>query len=354
MNCKCKGYEDIFCDKDELVLFFYEKSALNENKEKIEALGFHCSVEGDALLIQLNNPQKDIKTLHQQIGWSEAELEGISALLRKNSDPLTLSAMREVKPFLQIIALTNSTEITDIIKNKAFTSFFQPIVDLKDESIYGYESLLRGVKKDGSIIPPYEIFQTAKKSDKLFYLDRSARETSLKTAAVKRIKKKVFINFLPTAIYNPQNCLQDTVKWANQLEFDPKNIVFEVVETEKIIDTVHLKSILDFYKSHGFSVALDDVGSGYSSLNMLSSIQPDIIKIDREIIDHIDQDSLKQSVFNALLNVAKDHGIMVLAEGVERVEEALFAQDAGADLAQGWFWGKPQAEPVRKIVTKLH
>jgi len=124
MSCKCKSYEDIFCDKDELVLFFYEESALEKNKEKIEALGFDCSIEGDALLIQLNNPQKDIKTLHQQIGWSEAELEGISALLRKNSDPLTLSAMREVKPFLQIIALTSSSEITDIIKNKAFTSFF--------------------------------------------------------------------------------------------------------------------------------------------------------------------------------------------------------------------------------------
>jgi len=353
MNCKCKSFDDIFCCKDELALFFYEAGVLRENKTKIERLGFSCSVEGDALLVRLNDALQDIRNLQEHIKWSEAELEGISALLRKHDEPLTLSAMRDVKPFLQIVALTTSSDVTDIIKNKAFTSFFQPIVTLEDEAIYGYESLLRGVKNDGSIIAPYEIFQTAKKSDKLFYLDRAARETSLKTAAVKRIEKKVFINFLPTAIYNPQNCLQDTVRWANQLEFDPKNIVFEVVETEKIIDTTHLKSILDFYKSHGFLVALDDVGSGYSSLNMLSSIKPDIIKIDREIIDHVDCDSLKQSVFQALIKVAHDHGITVLAEGVERVEEALFVKEAGAQLAQGWFWAKPQAEPVRTIEKKL-
>ena len=354
MNCKCKSYDDIFFDKDELVLFFYEQRVLEENRQKIQNLGYSCSVQSDALIINLTDPQKQIKDLSQKLQWSESELEGISALLRKSGEALTLSAIKEVQPFSQIVALTTSSEITEIIKNKAFTSFFQPIIDLNGNSIYGYESLLRGVKNDGSIIPPYEIFQTAKKSDKLFYLDRAARETSLKTAAVKRIKKKVFINFLPTAIYNPQNCLQDTVKWANQLEFDPKNIVFEVVETEKIIDTQHLKSILDFYKSHGFLVALDDVGSGYSSLNMLSSIQPDIIKIDREIIDGIDTDSFKQSVFHALTKIAKDNGITVLAEGVERVEEVHFVKESGADLAQGWFWGKPQAEPVRKIGTGVH
>ena len=83
----------------------------------------------------------------------------------------------------------------------------------------------------------------------LFYLDRACREISLKTAAVKNIHAKVFINFIPTAIYDPEHCLQSTVKWANQLEFDPKNVIFEVTESEYVEDLEHLSKILQFYKA---------------------------------------------------------------------------------------------------------
>jgi EAL domain-containing protein (putative c-di-GMP-specific phosphodiesterase class I) len=349
MSCKCKNFDDIFCCKDELTLFFYESRVVEDAKNRVEKLGFVCETEAEILRVRLKDAEKDVSNICKNCGWSEMEQEGITALLSKSGEPLSFSDMKGVKPLSQLGAISESAEITDIIKNKAFTSYFQPIVDIASGEIYGYEALLRGVKTDGSILPPQQILDTARRGDMLFYLDRAARETALKTAAVKRIDKKVFINFLPTAIYNPQNCLLDTVRWAMQLEFDPKNIVFEVVETEKMIDTEHLKKILDFYKNHGFSVALDDVGSGYSSLSMLSQIRPDIIKIDREIISGIDKDEFKQSIFTALTKVAKDHAITVLAEGVETLPEAEWLTDSGAHLAQGYFWGKPTAEPIRTL-----
>lgn len=349
MNCKCKTIDDIFCCKNELALFFYESRVAIDAQVALSKLGFESTFEADALMIKLQDAQKDVAEICSKMGWSEAEQEGIMSLLRDSASPLSFADMRNVKPLSQLAALVKSTDITDIIKNRAFTSYFQPIVELSSMQIYGYEALLRGVKENGEIVSPEDILQTAKKADLLFFLDRAARETALKTAAVKRIDKKVFINFLPTAIYNPKNCLLDTVRWAMQLEFDPQNIVFEVVETEKTMDFDHLKKILDFYKSHGFSVALDDVGSGYSSLNMLSKIRPDIIKIDREIISGIDKDPLKQSIFNAFVKVANDNGIIALAEGVETFNEAEWIVDSGVKLAQGYFWGKPMAEPVRVV-----
>jgi EAL domain-containing protein (putative c-di-GMP-specific phosphodiesterase class I) len=183
----------------------------------------------------------------------------------------------------------------------------------------------------------------------LFYLDRACRETSLKTAAVKNISSKVFINFIPTAIYDPHHCLASTVKWAKQLDFNPKNIIFEVIESDHVADLDHLKNILDYYKSQGFMVALDDVGSGYSSLNMIAKLLPDIVKIDREIITHIDTNTVNQSIFRAIVQIAHENNIVVLAEGIERAEEVAFCRANGADLAQGYYFGKPNAEPIRKI-----
>ena len=349
MNCKCKKIDDIFCCKDELVLFFYEQRVVKNALDKIKGLGFECKLEDNTVRIKLQNAETDVAKICQGTGWSTAEQEGIMAMLRNSTEPLSFADMRGVKPLSQLAAISESSEITNIIRNKAFTSYFQPIIDLEAGEIYGYEALLRGIRDDGSILPPNQILDTARRGDMLFYLDRAARETALKTATAKRIDKKVFINFLPTAIYNPQNCLIDTVRLATQLEFDPKNIVFEVVETEQISDTQHLKKILDFYKNHGFMVALDDVGSGYSSLIMLTQIQPDIIKIDRDIISGIDSNSFKQSIFGALMKVATDHGITVLAEGVETLPEAEWVKENGAHLAQGYFWAKPSAEPIRAL-----
>ena len=117
----------------------------------------------------------------------------------------------------------------------------------------------------------------------------------------------------------------------------------------QVKDQKHLKKILEYYRSKGFQIALDDVGEGYSSLNMLIELKPDIIKIDRNIIDGIDTNELKQSVYKALFNLAREHNITVLAEGVETAYELEMIKSIGVDLVQGYYFAKPGAEPIRKI-----
>ncbi|MDD5716827.1 MAG: EAL domain-containing protein [Sulfuricurvum sp.] len=281
--------------------------------------------------------------------FSKMEREGVRVLFLEHSKILSPTALKEMRSLQKYKDLLGANELSSLISKGALTTHFQPIVDLKSNTIYGYESLARGVSDEGNLIYPDTLFKWAREGDMLFYLDRACRESSLKTAAVKNIHNKVFINFIPTAIYDPEHCLQSTVKWANQLEFDPKNIIFEVIESDHVEDLDHLKRILDFYKSQGFMVALDDVGSGYSSLNMIAKLLPDIVKIDRAIIENIDTNEVNQSIFRAITQIAHENGIIVLAEGIERHEEIAFCSANGADLAQGYYFGKPNAEPIRKL-----
>ena len=82
---------------------------------------------------------------------------------------------------------------------------------------------------------------------------------------------------------------------------------------------------------------------------MITKLKPDIVKIDRAIIDHIDTNHANQAVFKAIVSLAKESNIIVLAEGAERVEEVAYCAANGADLAQGYYFGKPNAEPIRKL-----
>ena len=281
--------------------------------------------------------------------FNELETQSIKMHIQYDGESFTFQSILGAKNLQRYINLIQDKEFFDIINNASLTSYFQPIVDAKDNSIFGYEALIRGVRENGELMFPDELFSKSTRNDLNFKLDRMCRESALKTAAVKRITQKVFINFLPTAIYDPQFCLSSTVKWAKQLEFDPKNIIFEVVETESVKDKNHLKNILSYYREQGFEIALDDVGEGYSGLNMLINLKPNIIKVDREIIQNIDKDELKQSTYKALYTLAKENGIRVLAEGVETSFELEMIKSIGVDYIQGYYFGRPQAEPVRKI-----
>lgn len=277
------------------------------------------------------------------------EYQGISALLLRPDESLTFHAFTRARTLDRWMSLLDADALLDILERKRFTSWFQPILDAKTGAIVAYEALLRGRRADGSLMFPGEILTTAADNDLLFQVDRQARESALHCAADHGIDCQLFINFIPTAIYDPAHCLQSTVSWAKKLGIKPDHIVFEVVETERVGDIEHLKRILDFYRAAGYRVALDDVGSGYASLNLLATLKPDIIKIDMEIVRGIDADPQRQAVFRALVGIARELGIQVLAEGVETADELAYVMAEGADLLQGYLFARPAAVPPQPV-----
>ncbi|MNC34770.1 putative cyclic-di-GMP phosphodiesterase AdrB [compost metagenome] len=107
----------------------------------------------------------------------------------------------------------------------------------------------------------------------------------------------------------------------------------------------HLQAIFTEYRKQGMRVALDDVGAGYSTVEVMSSLQPDYVKIDRALISYCDQDAVKQKAISDIINRAAAFGAEILAEGIERREEFLYCRDKGIQLGQGYLFGKPEDKP---------
>lgn len=303
----------------------------------------------DYLELQIKDFRNFIYELSIMENLTFKESSAINILPLYPNETLNFGTFTQTKPLSKWISLLKSEELIYILNHKRLITYFQPIIDVQDNSIYGYELLSRGLKKDDSIMPPYEMFTLAAQSELTFNLDRQARETGIINAAKENIDKKLFINFLPSVIYNPEVCLKTTTDLINKYNFKPENITFEVVESEEIKDTAHLSNILNYYRERGFRIALDDLGSGYSSLNNLSKLHPDYIKIDIEIIRDIHKSKLKQAIFEALIAIAKSSNIKVIAEGIENIEELDFVVSKGVNFVQGYYFAKPTEKPVRSI-----
>lgn len=248
-------------------------------------------------------------------------------------------------PFTQLAARFQNMGMVDIITQEKFTSFMQPIVN-EQEAIVAYEFLLRAAPGEQPF-NPFELFDVARRTGMHSFLDRAARISAIRRSAelLPRGVKR-FINFLPSSIYNPDYCLKHTFAAIQRYDLDPQDFVFEVVETEKISDMSHLQRIFNVYRSRGVSVALDDVGSGYATPEVLANLKPDFVKIDRGLIDRCDESPDKQQRIGEIVKIASDFGGVILAEGIERREEYEFCRSQGISLAQGYFFGRPAAEPI--------
>ncbi|CAA9590517.1 hypothetical protein AVDCRST_MAG81-5446 [uncultured Synechococcales cyanobacterium] len=185
----------------------------------------------------------------------------------------------------------------------------------------------------------------------LFQLDLAARRSAIQAAFRHGLQNKLFINFIPTAIYDPAFCLRSTIAAIDEAGISHENVVFEVVESDQSPDIVHLQNILSFYRDSGFQVALDDLGAGYSGLNLIHQLRPDFIKLDMALSRNVHQDPYKALIAEKLLEIAQHLNIQTIAEGIESEEELHWVREHGATFVQGYLIGKPAALPMNTTPT---
>jgi EAL domain-containing protein (putative c-di-GMP-specific phosphodiesterase class I) len=225
-----------------------------------------------------------------------------------------------------------------------FTFAYQPIVDVAARSIYAHEALVRGPAGESA----YSVL--AKVNDVNRYsFDQACRVKAVKGAAELKMPGFLSINFLPNAVYRPEACIQSTFEAARLYNFPIERIIFEVTEAEQVIDRPHLVNIFREYRRFGFSTAIDDFGAGYAGLNLLAEYQPDIIKIDMDLIRNIDQNLPRQSIVKGIVAICHDLGIRVVAEGIETKAERDFLHGIGVRLMQGYLFCKPAFQSLGKI-----
>ena len=157
------------------------------------------------------------------------------------------------------------------------------------------------------------------------------------------------INFIPGAMYRPENCVRATMAAARRHGFPLGRLQFEVTEGEKVEDPDHLGSIFRVYRARGFRVAIDDFGSGYAGLGLLARFQPDTLKIDMELVRGVDSDRVRRAILAAVLSVCTELGISAVAEGVETRAELDALRALGVRLVQGYLFARPGFESLPEI-----
>lgn len=230
-----------------------------------------------------------------------------------------------------------------------FTMAFQPIIDFENKNVYAQEALVRGLNKE----PAGEILSRLT-DENLYKFDQMCRVKAVALASKLKIDSFVSINFMPNAVYKPENCLRTTLRAAAENDFPVERIIFEITEAERVNDNQHLKNIVTEYKRHGFKTALDDFGSGYSGLNLLAAFQPDIIKLDMELTRDIDRESVKRTIVKNAVQICRDLGITIVAEGIETKGELTVLRDFGLNLFQGYYFAKPAFEAVADISSEAY
>jgi EAL domain-containing protein (putative c-di-GMP-specific phosphodiesterase class I) len=250
------------------------------------------------------------------------------------------------RPAEVVLARARTQWLPQLLSGGGLYPHLQPIVSLSDGRTYGHESLIRG-RVEGEELSGGEIVAAAQAHGALFTLDLVGRTVALEHGMPKLDDGEVlFVNFIPTAIYDPEVCLRTTWAIARRLGVSMDRICFEVVETERFPDLDFLKRILDEYRRRGAMVALDDLGAGHSSLSYLAALRPDIVKLDRALVSGIDGDAARRRLVGALVDYAHDLDVRVVAEGIETGAELATVRELGADLGQGWYLGRPAPEPV--------
>ncbi len=217
-----------------------------------------------------------------------------------------------------------------------FDFAFQPIVQVSQKKIFAHEALVRGENGESA----YSVLSQVNEKNRYFF-DQQCRKKAISQASKLGIKENISINFLPNAVYRPEVCIRSTLEAAKENNFPVTQIIFELTEGEEIQDKKHVIDIFKEYQRLGFRTAIDDFGAGYSGLNLLAEFQPNILKLDMDILRNIDTNKVKQCIVKHMTRLCEELNIMVIAEGIETLGELSFATDLGIDYIQGYYYSKP-------------
>ena len=225
-----------------------------------------------------------------------------------------------------------------------FSMAFQPIVDVKEGLVIAYEALARGPQGQAAATVLDHTLHNNRYS-----IDQRCREKAIAMAATLGILKTpadLSVNFYPNAVYEPKQCLRRTFQAASSVGFPLERIIFEGTEVEKVRDQQHLSNIMTEYKSHGLRVAIDDFGAGHSGLSLLTKFQPDIVKLDRELVECIHERPASRRIVQSVVEFCEDLGILVIAEGIESEAEMQTLCELKITRMQGFHFAVPQFETL--------
>lgn len=228
---------------------------------------------------------------------------------------------------------------------------FQPIVDIAEKVPFAYEALVRGPGGESAASVLSQVSDANR-----YAFDQQCRVKAIETATAAGLIEtgaRLSINFLPNAVYSPAACIQLTLKTAKATGFPTNRLIFEFTENEEMVDPDHVANIIGTYQKMGFGTALDDFGAGYAGLNLLARFQPDIIKLDMELIRGLDTSMPRRMIVDGVVKMCAALGVTVIAEGIETAGELETLRAMGVRYIQGFYFARPEFEALPPVTLHL-
>lgn len=238
-------------------------------------------------------------------------------------------------------------ELRGAVERKEFEPYFQPIIDLRAGRVAGFESLIRWNHPERGMVMPGDFVPVAERTNVVQLLDglileKACAAVPLLNEAAGNPKKPLFTSVNLSAInFMTPNIVEQVGEVVRASGVEPRQIRLEITESAFIDDPERAEHILSGFKGLGLGIALDDFGTGYSSLSYLHKLSIDSLKIDRSFITQIHDEDKVYDIVRAIVNLAHDFLLYVVAEGIEYAEDVTALRHVNCDMGQGYFFGKP-------------
>lgn len=245
-----------------------------------------------------------------------------------------------------------ASHLRQIIDTAQLTPLFQPIVNLARGSIFGFEGLIRG-PSNSPLHSPVQLFGVAEANGMLEEVEHKARTITLARYQQLRLPGRLFLNVSPESLLSATGRSGRTLQTVRGLGIDPSRIVIELTENQPTFDFELMREAVRHYRAMGFSIAIDDLGQGFSSLRLWSELRPEFVKIDRHFIQDVDGDAVKRQFLNSIQEIARGAGSTVIGEGIETRGEMAVVAATGIALGQGYWFARPSATPALDLTETV-
>jgi len=233
-------------------------------------------------------------------------------------------------------------EVRSILSEESIRTFFQPIVRIPSRTILGYEALSRGPA--GSYLESAEnLFGFTERAGMLGEIELLCVEWALKNAKTLPKDSILFLNLSMLGLEFIESETNGLTGRCEEAGRPPELCVLEITERTYAESASRLRERVTEFRKHGFRIAIDDMGTGYSALHVLAELQPEFIKLDKMLVRDLADEPIKRNLVSAITGFARESQSVVIAEGVETEAEVEVLQELGIELQQGYFFGYPEA-----------
>ncbi len=247
-------------------------------------------------------------------------------------------------------AKTIVSRMVSAYNNNEFKAYLQPRIDLQTGEIVGAEALVRWIRPDGTVVSPSKFMPVLERNGFITKVDFVVLEQVMEYLQYSMGNHEKYVpisvNFSRRHMEFPA-FVPSIFKRLDSFEVPGELLEVEITESVFVSDLGVINGVMKHLKERNVNVSMDDFGSGYSSLNMLTKVNVDIIKLDREFILEITEQENSFTVVKYLVKMLKRLGFKVLAEGVETKEQAEMLKKIGCDYAQGYYYAKPM--PIQQF-----